>query len=344
MRAWIAIGAIERSRCRFASSARANENALALARGRATSASPTPRRFSWSTSSSGVPHRRGGAALDRGPGDAPGASADHEPARPAGGDARPVRRGAFAPRAGGGALGRARRSRARRDLGRPLPDREARRRRRRGRARRTPRMRAARGERRAPLPLDPDRRTRPGCSAHSAASHEAEECSRLSEELGTDDDVDTQMLWRQARATALAHRGELARARRLARQALALAEQSDDLNAHGDALSTSPRSSSSPASGQRPRPPWGRRERSTCARATWSWPSASRRGCHGPPGRPAVDEPLPSPSRASRSCVLSFARSVDQKCLYLAEALFSTTSSMYSTSAGMYAQSPADSS
>jgi tetratricopeptide (TPR) repeat protein len=65
---------------------------------------------------------------------------------------------------------------------------------------------------------------------------EAEDSSRLSEELGTEDDVDTQMLWRQARATALARRGELAQAGRLAREALALAEQSDDLNANGDAL------------------------------------------------------------------------------------------------------------
>ena len=65
---------------------------------------------------------------------------------------------------------------------------------------------------------------------------EAEDSSRLSEELGTEDDVDTQMLWRQTRATALAHRGELTQARRLAREAVALAEQSDDLNANGDAL------------------------------------------------------------------------------------------------------------
>ena len=65
---------------------------------------------------------------------------------------------------------------------------------------------------------------------------EAEQCSRLSEELGADDDVNAQMLWRQARARALAHRGEDAQAPRLARQALALAEQTDDLNGHGDAL------------------------------------------------------------------------------------------------------------
>ena len=65
---------------------------------------------------------------------------------------------------------------------------------------------------------------------------EAEECSQLSEELGMDDDVVTEMLWRQTRATVLAHRGDRTPALRLARQAVALAEQADDLNAHGDAL------------------------------------------------------------------------------------------------------------
>jgi hypothetical protein len=50
------------------------------------------------------------------------------------------------------------------------------------------------------------------------------------------DDVGTQMLWRQARATVLAHRGDHASALRLAGRAVALAEQVDDLNAHGDAL------------------------------------------------------------------------------------------------------------
>ena len=65
---------------------------------------------------------------------------------------------------------------------------------------------------------------------------EAEECSQLAEELGMDDDVDTQMLWRQTRATVLAHRGDRTPALRLAHQAVALAEQADDLNAHGDAL------------------------------------------------------------------------------------------------------------
>jgi class 3 adenylate cyclase/DNA-binding SARP family transcriptional activator/tetratricopeptide (TPR) repeat protein len=65
---------------------------------------------------------------------------------------------------------------------------------------------------------------------------EAEECSRLSQELGMDDDVVTAMLWRQSRATVLAQRGLHDAALQLAREAVALAEQADDLNAHGDAL------------------------------------------------------------------------------------------------------------
>ena len=51
-----------------------------------------------------------------------------------------------------------------------------------------------------------------------------------------DDVVVTEMLWRQTRATVLAHRGDHTPALRLARRAVELAEQADDLNAHGDAL------------------------------------------------------------------------------------------------------------
>jgi hypothetical protein len=71
---------------------------------------------------------------------------------------------------------------------------------------------------------------------HLEQAYEAEDCSRLSEKLGASDDVITQMLWRQARAAELAHRGENAEAERLAREAVALAEKTDMLNEHGDAL------------------------------------------------------------------------------------------------------------
>ena len=45
-----------------------------------------------------------------------------------------------------------------------------------------------------------------------------------------------QMLWRQARGKVLARRGELDEGERLAREAVALAAETDMLNAHADAL------------------------------------------------------------------------------------------------------------
>ena len=45
-----------------------------------------------------------------------------------------------------------------------------------------------------------------------------------------------QMLWRQVRVKLLARRGELEEGERLAREAVALAEETDMLNAHADAL------------------------------------------------------------------------------------------------------------
>ncbi len=44
------------------------------------------------------------------------------------------------------------------------------------------------------------------------------------------------MLWRQARGKLLARRGEFQEGERLAREAVALAEETDMLNAHADAL------------------------------------------------------------------------------------------------------------
>jgi thioredoxin-like negative regulator of GroEL len=45
----------------------------------------------------------------------------------------------------------------------------------------------------------------------------------------------TQILWRQVKAKVLALRGEWAEAERLAREALAVGEETDMLNAQGDA-------------------------------------------------------------------------------------------------------------
>jgi ATP/maltotriose-dependent transcriptional regulator MalT len=56
------------------------------------------------------------------------------------------------------------------------------------------------------------------------------------EELSANDDVVSQMLWRQVRAKLLARRGAHADADRLAREAVSLAEETDMLNFHGRAL------------------------------------------------------------------------------------------------------------
>ena len=53
-------------------------------------------------------------------------------------------------------------------------------------------------------------------------------------ELGASDDALTQMLWRQAKATVLARRGEHAEAERLAREAVAIGDATDMIDAQAD--------------------------------------------------------------------------------------------------------------
>jgi tetratricopeptide (TPR) repeat protein len=65
---------------------------------------------------------------------------------------------------------------------------------------------------------------------------EAEYLTGVGEGAATPDDVFSQMAWRSVRAKALARKGELAQAELLAREAVALAEETDGLNLHGDAL------------------------------------------------------------------------------------------------------------
>ena len=69
---------------------------------------------------------------------------------------------------------------------------------------------------------------------------EAEEFCRIAEEIGAEDDLATQVLWRSAKAKVLAAlraaRGELRSAAELAREAVAIAERTDDINMHADAL------------------------------------------------------------------------------------------------------------
>jgi tetratricopeptide (TPR) repeat protein len=68
------------------------------------------------------------------------------------------------------------------------------------------------------------------------SEEEAERYAELSEELAAPDDLITQVLWRGVRARALAGRGRVDEAERLAREAVALAERSDFVNDRGDAL------------------------------------------------------------------------------------------------------------
>ena len=55
-------------------------------------------------------------------------------------------------------------------------------------------------------------------------------------ELGASEDAFTQMLWRQVRAKVLARGGEHAEAERIAREAVAIGQTTDDLDGQGDAM------------------------------------------------------------------------------------------------------------
>src|SRR5262249_18149551 len=65
---------------------------------------------------------------------------------------------------------------------------------------------------------------------------QAEQLTRECEEACHANDVNSQIFWRSTRAKVLAHRGELEAAERLGTEAVALAERTDFLGAHGDAL------------------------------------------------------------------------------------------------------------
>jgi tetratricopeptide (TPR) repeat protein len=64
---------------------------------------------------------------------------------------------------------------------------------------------------------------------------EADEWAGRAAELGASDDVATQIFWREGRAKVLARRGDYDEADRLAREAVALADETDDLTTRGDA-------------------------------------------------------------------------------------------------------------
>jgi tetratricopeptide (TPR) repeat protein len=65
---------------------------------------------------------------------------------------------------------------------------------------------------------------------------EAEPLAQLGRELGDEQDVATQMLWRQVQALVCSQRGQHEEAERLAREAVAIAERTDALTVQGGAL------------------------------------------------------------------------------------------------------------
>jgi predicted ATPase/class 3 adenylate cyclase len=65
---------------------------------------------------------------------------------------------------------------------------------------------------------------------------EADDWARTAEALSTRDDITSQQLWRQVRARLLARRGDAGEAERLALEAVSLAEETDMLNWHANAL------------------------------------------------------------------------------------------------------------
>jgi class 3 adenylate cyclase/tetratricopeptide (TPR) repeat protein len=64
---------------------------------------------------------------------------------------------------------------------------------------------------------------------------EADRWARRASELGDGNGVETEMLWRGVRAKVLARRGAFAEAERLAREAVAIGDETDALNGQGDA-------------------------------------------------------------------------------------------------------------
>ena len=88
-----------------------------------------------------------------------------------------------------------------------------------------------------------DKAFRPTTAAHLAQAlygqgrdDEALHYTQISEELGADDDLLTQVVWRGVRSRILAGRGRLDEAEELAREAVAISERTDFLNTQAGAL------------------------------------------------------------------------------------------------------------
>jgi tetratricopeptide (TPR) repeat protein len=65
---------------------------------------------------------------------------------------------------------------------------------------------------------------------------EAKHYARISEETAAPDDYASQILWRSVRGKAIASQGDQGKGEQLAREAVALAENTDDINLHAEAL------------------------------------------------------------------------------------------------------------
>jgi tetratricopeptide (TPR) repeat protein len=70
--------------------------------------------------------------------------------------------------------------------------------------------------------------------ANSEGLEEADAWAGRAAELGASDDALTQMLWRQVSAKVLARRGEHVEAEQLAREAVAVGQETDMIDAQGD--------------------------------------------------------------------------------------------------------------
>jgi class 3 adenylate cyclase/tetratricopeptide (TPR) repeat protein len=97
----------------------------------------------------------------------------------------------------------------------------------------------------------------------------AEAWAARAADLAADEDLATQMLWRQAQAKVLARRGKHVEAERLAREAVAVGAKTDSSTRRAKPTRTSARCSRSPAGQRRPSGLSSRRSNVTSARRTW---------------------------------------------------------------------------
>ena len=119
---------------------------------------------------------------------------------------------------------------------------------------------------------------------------EAVRSREVSEEAAADDDLASQILWRSARAKAAARQGRSGEAEGFARDAVALAEGTDAIGLHADALASLGDRARRAGARRRGQPrPCGKRSRSTRRRATSSRPRRAPAARGASPERCYVD-------------------------------------------------------